>query len=72
MNFNLKHFICSKRYDSTEVDYRTSLPVPSETRWSTSGDTHQIVEIRKEIFTKMYTPFSIGFTLQYGLSQPLM
>ena len=66
MNFNLEHFWCSKGYDSTEVDYITWLHVPSETRWSNSSDTHQIVEIRKEIFTKMYILFSIGFTLQYG------
>ena len=50
----------SKRYESTEVDRRTWLHVPSGTHWSTSSDTHQGVEIQKETFTKMYTPFLIG------------
>ena len=43
----------SKRYESTEVDYRTWLLVPSETLWSTSSDTHQVVEIWKETSTKI-------------------
>ena len=34
----------SKRYESTEVDRRTWLHVPSGTPWSTSSDTHQVVE----------------------------
>ena len=46
-----------KRYESTEVDRRTWLNVPSGTPWSTSSDTHQVVEIKKETSTKMYTPF---------------
>ena len=36
----------SKRYESTEVDRRTWLHVPSGTHWSTSSDTHQVVEIQ--------------------------
>ena len=32
----------SKRYESTEVDRRTWLHVPSGTLWSTSSDTHQV------------------------------
>ena len=48
----------SKRYESTEVDRRTWLHVPSGTHWSTSSDTHQVVEIQIETSTKMYTPFS--------------
>ena len=32
----------SKRYESTEVDRRTWLHVPSGTHWSTSSDTHQV------------------------------
>ena len=56
----------SKSYESTEVDRRTWLHVPSGTRWSTSSDTHQVVEILKETSSKMYTPFLIGFNLQYG------
>ena len=43
-----------KRYKSTEVDCRTWLHVPSGNLWSTSSDTHQVVEI-KETFTQMYT-----------------
>ena len=35
----------SKRYESTEVDRTTWLHVPSGTYWSTSSDTHQVVEI---------------------------
>ena len=34
----------SKRYESTEVDRRTWLHVPSGTHWSTSSDTHQVVK----------------------------
>ena len=35
----------SKRYESTEVDRTTYQHVPSGTSWSTSSDTHQVVEI---------------------------
>ena len=45
----------SKRYDSTEVDRRTWLHVPSWTRWSTSSDTHQVVEMSKSRRSKWYT-----------------
>ena len=38
----------SKRYESTEVDRRTWLHVPSGTHWSTSSDTHQVFEIQIE------------------------
>ena len=34
-----------ERYESTEVDRRTWLHVPSGTHWSTSSATHQVVEI---------------------------
>ena len=51
----------SKRYKSTEVDCRTWIHVPSGTPWSTSSDTHQVVETQKETSTQMYTPFLIGF-----------
>ena len=46
----------SKRYESTQVDRRpwTWLHVPSGTHWSTSNDTHQVVEIQIETSTKMY------------------
>ena len=56
----------SKRYESTEVDRRTWLYVPSGTRWSTSSDTHQVVEIQIETSTKMFTPFLIGLNYWYG------
>ena len=38
----------SKRYEPTEVDRRTWLHVSSGTLWSTSSDTHQVVEIRND------------------------
>ena len=44
-NFNTKNFDALKRYESTAVDRRTWLHVPSGTLWSTSSDTHQVVEI---------------------------
>ena len=47
----------SKRYESTIVYRRTWLHVPSGTHWSTSSDTHKVVEIQKETPIKMYTPF---------------
>ena len=40
-----KILLLSKRYESTEVDRRTWLHVPSGTLWYTSSDTHQEVEI---------------------------
>ena len=51
----------SKRYESTGVD---RLHVHSEIHWSTSSNTHQVVEIQIETSTKMYTPFLIRFNLQ--------
>ena len=48
-NYNFNQFkareilMFSKRYESTEVDRRTWLHVPSGTHWSTSSDTHQVV-----------------------------
>ena len=44
-NFKTENFDALKRYESTEVDRRTWLHVPSGTLWSTSNDTHQEVEI---------------------------
>ena len=43
----------SKRYESTEVGRRTWLHLPSGTHWSTSSDTHQVVEIQMKMCTKM-------------------
>ena len=45
MNYNTENFDALKRYGSNGVDRRTWLHVPSETRWSTSSDTHKVVEI---------------------------
>ena len=57
MNFKHGTFDALKRFESTEV-YRSNWPhVPSATPWSTSSDTHQVVEIQTETSTKMYTPF---------------
>ena len=38
-------FMLSKHYESTEVERRTWLHVPSGKLWSTSSDTHQVVEL---------------------------
>ena len=46
-----KILMLSKRYESTEVDRRTWLYLPSGTHWSTSSDTHQVVEIQMETST---------------------
>ena len=43
--FYKENFYALKRYESTEVDRRTWLHVPSGTLWSTNSDTHQVVEI---------------------------
>ena len=51
----------SKRYEAIEVYRRTWLHVPPETLWSTSGDTHKVVEIQKETSVKMYASFQIAF-----------
>ena len=45
INLNTDNFDALKRYESTEVDRRTWLHVPSGTLWSTSNDTHQVVGI---------------------------
>ena len=39
----------SNRYESTEVDRRTRLQMPSGTLWSTSSDTQQVIEYEKKI-----------------------
>ena len=52
MNFRHGQFDALKRFKSTEVDRRTWLHVPSGAPWSTSSDTHQVVEIQKD--TRVY------------------
>ena len=47
-NFN-QFLMLSKRYESTEEDRRTWLHVPSGTHWSTSSDTHRVVEIKRDV-----------------------
>ena len=37
--FNTENFDALKRYESTEVERRTWLHVPSVTQWPTSSDT---------------------------------
>ena len=46
----MENFDVLKHYESTEVDCRIWLHVPSETPWSTSSDPHQVVEIWKETY----------------------
>ena len=55
--FTREILMLSKRYESTEVDRRTWLHVPSGPHWSTRSDTHQEVKIYKETSCKMFTPF---------------
>ena len=52
----------SKRYESTEVDRRTWLHVPSGTPWSTSGDTQQVVEIKKRLVLRCLHNFKSNLT----------
>ena len=47
----------TKRYESTKVNRRTRLQVPSGTYWSKISDTPQVVEIQIATSTNMYTPF---------------
>ena len=53
-NYNFNQFktrkilMLSERYESTKVDRRTWLHLPSGTHWLTSSDTHQVVEIQIE------------------------
>ena len=48
----------SKRYESTEVDRRTWLHVSPGTHWSTSSDTHQVVEIKKRLLLRCIYHFN--------------
>ena len=47
----------SKRYEPTEVDRRTWLHVPSGTPWSTSSDTHQVVETSTYLYTPLFNHY---------------
>ena len=53
-------FVLSKRYKSTEVDLtlNTWLHVPSGNLWSTSSDTHQIVEIKRLMRSMIESKYS--------------
>ena len=52
---NTENFDALKRNESTEVDRRTWLYVPLGTFWSTSSETHQVVEIWRHFFYDVYT-----------------
>ena len=58
----------SKRYESTEVDRRTWLHVPSGTHKSTSSDTRQVVEnkcvIQKSVIRSMNLELIIAVIVQ--------
>ena len=62
---NTENLMLSKRYESTEVDRRTWLHVPSESPWSTSGDTHQIVQFWfiNSVITKYREINNISFSI---------
>ena len=62
--FQWSYIICA--CESTEVDRRTWLHVPSGTHWSTSSDTHQVFEIQNETSTQMLTPLLIGLNQWCG------
>ena len=47
----------SRHYESTEVDRKTWLQMPSGTHWSTSSDSQQVVEIQIETL-KTFCPRS--------------
>ena len=48
----MDNFDALKRYESTEVDRRTWLHVPSGTPLSTISDTHQVVEYEKRLLLR--------------------
>ena len=50
----------SQRYELTEVDRKTLQHMLSGTYWSTSSDTHQVVEIQIETSTKFIHHFKSG------------
>ena len=54
---DINHLMRKSLMISTEVDRKTWLHVPFETYWSTSSDTHQVVEIYENTSSKMYKPF---------------
>ena len=41
-------FMPSKRYESAEIDRSILLHVSSRTHWSTSSDSHKVVEEKKK------------------------
>ena len=61
----------SKRYESTEVDRRTWLHVPSGTPWSTSSENYSSYRVRTKVLTitevtltyNILTPKCIGIFL---------
>ena len=60
-----------KCYESTEVDCRTWLYVPSGAHWTTSSDTHQVVESANEVSrntTAVISPVETTFKRKYDKS----
>ena len=50
-NYNFQQFLMlSKHYELTEVDRRTWLQIPAGTHCSTSSDTHQVVNIKRDFY----------------------
>ena len=49
MILHTENVMLSKRFESTDVDRRTWQHVPSGTHWSTSSNTHKVVDIRKRL-----------------------
>ena len=55
VNFNTENFDALKRYDSTEVERRTWLHVPSGTPWSTSSDSPSSWNMNRDFYLDVYT-----------------
>ena len=54
----------STRYESTEVDCRTWLHVPSGTNWSTSSETHEVHVYVMRLFRSSFTFVTIDILLR--------
>ena len=68
-NYNFNQFWYGKFYalKTLRIDRRTWLHVPSGTHWSTSSETHQVVEIWKETSTKIKDVKIHVFVKHYAL-----
>ena len=54
---NTEHLMLQNASNEPKWTVKLGYMCPSCTFWSTSSDTHQVVEIQKETLTKMFTPF---------------